>query len=206
MKQHVKGIRHLLKTISTLASVLMGGLLFASSVSANPVINNVSAGSASVSQTANTTTVNQTTQQAVINWHSFNIGNGETTHFQQPSGGVALNRIDPSQGASQIYGTLTSTGRIILENGSGIHFGPNAYVNVGGMIATTMDMSDSDFMSGNYHFSQVPGFNGEIINEGHLIAASHGLIALVGGAVTNNGLIEAHLGQVILRCLLLVMT
>ena len=134
----------------------------------------------------------------MINWHSFNIGKGQSTHFQQPTGGVALNRIDPSQGASQIYGTLTATGRIILVNGAGINFGPSAYVNVGGMIATTMDMSNHDFLSGNYHFTNIPGYDGQILNQGHLIAASHGLIALVGGSVTNNGLIEAHLGQVVL--------
>ncbi len=184
--------------VSRVLPIFLGAFLFSSLIFANPEFNNVAAGQASVSQTATTTTVNQTSQQAILNWHSFNIGSGESTHFQQPTGGVTFNRINPSQGVSQIYGNLTATGRIILSNPAGIHFGPNAYVNVGGLIATTMDMSDSDFMSGNYHFSQVAGFNGEIINQGHIVAATHGLIALVGGAVTNDGLIEAHLGQVIL--------
>ncbi len=48
-----------------------------------------------VQQNQNSTVVNQTSQQAIINWKSFNIGGNESTHFQQPAGGVALNRISP---------------------------------------------------------------------------------------------------------------
>ena len=125
----------------SLLLIILGGLVCSSSAFANPIFNNMLAGSASVSQTSSTTTVNQTSQQAILNWHSFNIGNDESTHFQQPTGGIAYNRIDPAQGVSQIYGTLTATVRIILSNPAGIFFGPNAYVNVGGIIATTMDMS-----------------------------------------------------------------
>ncbi len=165
---------------------------------ANPQLHNVAAGSVSVSQTPTSTTINQTSAKAVINWNSFNIGAGEHTHFQQPAGGVALNRINPAQGVSQIYGRLTATGQIILVNPAGFYFGPSAYVNVGGIIVSTKQLSDTDFMSGNYQFTHTAEYHGAIINEGQIIAAKHGLIALIGGAVRNDGLVEANLGHAVL--------
>lgn len=169
-----------------------------SSILANPVLNNVSSGNATVQQTQNSTVVNQTSQKVIINWNSFNIGSGESTHFQQPNGGVALNRISGSQGASQIYGRLTATGQIILVNPAGIYFGPSAYVNVGGLIAATANISDQNFLSGNYKFTNATALAGSIINEGTIIAAQNGLVALIGSAVSNKGLIQADLGKVVL--------
>src|SRR5207253_6613280 len=103
---------------------LLLSFLLTSGTLANPVLDHVGAGSVSIQQTPNTTTINQSSQQAIINWQSFNIGAQQATHFNQPSGGIALNRISPTQGASQIFGILTATGRIILINPAGIYFGP----------------------------------------------------------------------------------
>lgn len=58
---------------------------------ANPVLDHIVSGSASVQQTSNSTIVNQISTKAIINWQSFNIGSQETTHFAQPAGGVAFN-------------------------------------------------------------------------------------------------------------------
>lgn len=165
---------------------------------ANPIGGNVSAGNITIQQAPGSTTINQTSGRGIINWQSFNINSGERTHFNQPLGGVTLNRISPLQGASQIYGRLTATGQIILINPAGIYFEPGAYVNVGGLIASTAGLSDKDFMAGNYHFIQDPRYNGAIINQGTLIAANNGLIALMGNAVQNDGTIEANLGTAVL--------
>src|ERR1700733_1320374 len=89
---------------------------------ANPSLNSIASANVTVQQTATTTEVNQGPQTAIINWNSFNIGTNESTHFQQPNGGIALNRINPEDGASQIYGQLTATGQIILVNPAGIYF------------------------------------------------------------------------------------
>jgi len=168
-------------------------------VLANPVLGNVAAGTAVVHSTPNVTTIHQTSQQAIINWQSFNIGSQQATHFFQPVGGIALNRISPTQGASQIYGSLTATGQIILVNPAGIYFGPNSVVNVGGLIATTSNITDANFLKGKYIFNQPSSYqNASIINEGSIIAANHGLIALVGPSVRNDGLIQANLGAVVL--------
>jgi len=179
---------------------LMLSTLITTAALANPTGGVVTGGEASIQQTPNTTTINQTSQRAIINWQSFNIGSQETTHFQQPVDGIALNRISPVQGVSQIFGTLTATGKIILINPAGIYFAPGAYVNVGGLIATTTGISDDKkFMSGQYSFDQpTPYANASIINRGTIIAANHGLVALVGPNVTNSGVIRANLGEVAL--------
>ena len=174
------------------------GLFFTASANANPEFGNVAAGTVTVQQTQTTTTVTQQSQKAIINWKSFDIGANESTHFQQPQGGVALNRITPGANASQIFGKLTATGQIILVNPAGIYFGPSAYVNVGGLIATTANITDQNFLNGVYHFEAVPGYSGSITNAGQLIAAEHGLIALAAPTVTNSGMIQADRGTVAL--------
>ena len=171
---------------------------FTCGIYANPVLNNVASGNVSITQTGTTTVVNQSSQKAIINWNSFNIGKNESTHFNQVSGGVALNRINPNQGASQIYGQLSATGQIILVNPAGIFFGPGSYVNVGGMIATTQNIRDSDFLANYYHFENNAQFAGAVINQGTIIAADHGLVALVGNNVSNEGLIQANMGKVVM--------
>jgi filamentous hemagglutinin family protein len=176
--------------------LMLGMISF--NIYANPVLDNVGAGNVTVQQTNNSTVVNQASQQAIINWQSFNIGQGESTHFQQPTGGIALNRINPTQGASSIYGSLTATGQIVLVNPAGIYFAPGAFVSVGGLIATTSNISDQDFLNNHFRFTRDPNYSGSIINEGQIIAATHGLIALVGSSVTNKGLVQAELGNVIL--------
>ena len=178
--------------------VLVACMSATSLILANPVVNNVDAGSVTIQQSGNSTVVNQSSGKAIINWQSFNVGQNETVHFEQPSGGVALNRINPQQGASEIYGRLTATGQVILINSAGIYFGPSAYVNVGGLVASTADISNQNFLNGLYHFNSLVPETGGIINEGQLIAAQHGLIALIGSNVTNKGYIEAKLGSIVL--------
>ena len=90
-------------------------------VLSNPQGGIVTSGMATITNpTTNSEQINQTSRNAIINWQSFNIGAGQKTHFQQPAGGITLNRINSQQGASQIYGTLTATGEIILVNSSGM--------------------------------------------------------------------------------------
>src|SRR5579883_358991 len=203
----LKGVKKLINTVSKnegfvvkikKALVLSCTLLFISTAYANPVLNNVAAGNVSVQQSPGNTQINQTSQQAILNWNSFNIGASEQTHFQQPAGGVALNRIDPNQGASQIFGHLSATGKIILVNQAGIFFGSGAHVDVGGIIATTSDISDQNFLAGKYTFDRPSAYGGSIVNRGTIIAAENGLVALAGTSVSNEGLIRANTGHVVL--------
>ncbi|MHB1947104.1 MAG: filamentous hemagglutinin N-terminal domain-containing protein, partial [Gammaproteobacteria bacterium] len=178
--------------------VFLGTIILIGVANANPVLNNVASGNVTVQQSTGVTQVNQSSQQAIINWKSFNIGAKEATHFIQPTGGIALNRIDPSQGASQIFGLLTATGKIVLVNQAGIYFGPGSVVDVGGIIASTSNISDQNFLAGKYIFDQASPYSGSIVNQGSIIAQQHGLVALVGTSVSNEGFISANLGQVVL--------
>src|SRR3990167_5224137 len=193
-KQYIKQFAQFMYQIGIIVASLTG----TTSLFANPAVDHIVSGDVAIEQTANTTTINQASDKAIINWKSFNIDSNESTHFNQPAGGITLNRVDPTQGASVIYGKLTSTGQIILVNPGGVFFGSSAYVNVGSLIASTEGITDKDFLNSHYHFSQDSPYSGSIINEGTIIAANHGLIALVGRGVRNNGLIEANLGQVAL--------
>lgn len=67
-------------------------------VLANPQGGQVTSGTVTIQQSPNSTVINQSSPQAIINWNSFNIGAQESTHFQQPVGGIALNRISASDG------------------------------------------------------------------------------------------------------------
>lgn len=166
---------------------------------ANPRGAEVQSGQLSFSNpNASTLNINQTSDRAIINWNSFSIDSGETTHFIQPSAAsVTLNRVtggDPSK----IFGALSANGKIVLVNPNGIWFGPGSVVNVAGLIATTANISNSDFLKGNYRFVQDSNKNVGIVNEGTISVADHGLAALVAPGVENRGVIKANLGKVAL--------
>ncbi|MBV9576104.1 MAG: hypothetical protein JO149_05735, partial [Gammaproteobacteria bacterium] len=69
--------------------VFAGSFLLVQSALANPVLDKVTAGQVTISSSPNTLNVNQASQKAIIDWKSFNINQQESTHFQQPQGGVA---------------------------------------------------------------------------------------------------------------------
>src|SRR5882724_4247490 len=147
--------------------------------------------------TANVT-VNQFSQNAIVNWNTFNIGTGERTQFVQPnSSSIILNRVTGGLGPSQILGTIDANGRVFLVNRDGIIFGAGAVINTAGFLATTSDIKNNDdFMAGRYNFS-VPGRpDASIVNQGRITAASGGFAALVAPGVRNTGTITATLGTV----------
>lgn len=154
-----------------------------------PTGGQVVAGSGAISQSGSTMTVTQTTGSMIANWQSFSIGVGGTVNFVQPSStAVALNRVVGSN-ASNIYGTLTANGRVYLINPNGVLFAPGAQVNVGGLVASTLNMSDSDFLSGKYVFAK-DGSAGSVVNQGTITAADHAV--LIGPQVKNEGVIAAR--------------
>ncbi|MGE5624021.1 MAG: filamentous hemagglutinin N-terminal domain-containing protein, partial [Bacillota bacterium] len=165
---------------------------------ANPQGGQVVAGRGSISAPNNNLTViNQNSNKLVINWSSFNIGAGQTVQFIQPSkNSAALNRI-LSESPSQIFGNLLANGQIYLLNGNGIFFSKDAYVNTGALFASSLNISNGDFLAGRMDFSAPFGQDGgPIVNHGTLIAANGGSVNLIGGSVYNDGVIEATLGQV----------
>src|SRR5215831_16543043 len=120
---------------------------------AGPTGGQVAAGSATISQSGSTTNVNQSSQSTIINWQTFSIAPKETVNFNQPnSSAVALNRVIGNE-QSIISGALNANGRVFLINQAGVVFSKGAQVNVGGLVASTLDISNSDFMAGRYKFT-----------------------------------------------------
>src|SRR5258708_1050836 len=86
----------------------------------NPAGGAVVAGSATIGSAGPTLTINQSTQNAIINWQQFSIAGGELTKFIVPnSSSATLNRVVGGN-PSAIYGTLQSNGILYLVNPSGI--------------------------------------------------------------------------------------
>jgi len=157
----------------------------------------VVSGQAQVTTSGAAMTVNQATAQAILNWNSFNIGSQASVRFNQPSASaVALNRVvgtDPSR----IYGQLSSNGKVFLINSNGVLFGAGAQVNVGGLVASTLGLSDQDFLAGQYQFAQT-GKAAALRNDGSITSAAGGYVALLAPSVTNTGTISAAKGSVAL--------
>ncbi len=165
-------------------------------VHAQPVGGVVSAGSATIGGAPGNMTITQTTPNVAINWQSFGVRAGESVQFVQPgSSSVALNRVIGSD-PSNILGSLTANGKVFLVNPNGILFGAGASVNVGGLVASTLAISDADFMANNYKFSGAGA--GSVLNQGTINAADGGYVALLGANVSNQGVIAAQLGTIAL--------
>ncbi|KAB8042756.1 YDG domain-containing protein [Janthinobacterium aquaticum] len=179
--------------LKALAASLMLG--FGSLALAGPTGGTVVAGQAQIVGAPGSTTINQGSQNAVINWANFNIGANESVRFNQPnSNSVALNRVLGSDGTT-ILGNLSANGKVFIVNPNGILFGQGASVNTAGLVGSTLDISNADFMSGNYKFTGNGA--GRVLNQGS-ISAPGGYVALLGANVSNEGTIQARLGSVAL--------
>lgn len=153
-------------------------------------------GSGAIHQNGATTTINQGSQHLSLNWQTFDIASNETVNFVQPGrDAIAVNRI-LGNSASEIYGHLNANGQVWLINPNGVLFGQGAQVNVGGLIASTLDTSDSSLSSNTRRFSG--NGKGSIVNKGSIHAANGGYVALLGNTVSNQGTISAQLGTVAL--------
>ncbi|MEO3433929.1 filamentous hemagglutinin N-terminal domain-containing protein [Inquilinus sp. CAU 1745] len=194
-RQGIPGDRRWRVTLALLAST---ALTHAAPALANPEGGVVVAGSATISETGpGRLDVDQHSDRAIIDWRSFDIEAGEGTRFRQPSANaVALNRVvgnDPSG----IFGDLTANGRIYLVNPNGVVFGPGSRIDVGGLVATTADIRNADFMAGIDRFGTPSANQGaRVVNQGAITVADRGLAALVAPGVENSGTITARLGQV----------
>jgi len=143
-----------------------------------------------------TMNINQHTDKLITYWQDFGVAGGERLSFNQPNNqSLALNRVIGSTG-SRIDGQISANGRVFLVNPNGVLFGAGAQVNVGGLVASTQNLSDADFLAGNYRFSGTS--TQSVTNNGTLTAAEGGSVALLGARVANNGTIQAKLGRVAL--------
>ncbi|MBX7066476.1 MAG: filamentous hemagglutinin N-terminal domain-containing protein [Parachlamydiales bacterium] len=126
----------------------------------------------------------QTGDHAELNWSDFSIGEQEAVIFAQPSeASLAINRVIGNS-PSQIFGHLQANGQIILINPNGIVFGKESRIDVGSLIASTLDLHSRLKFSG----------------ESAALVENYGTIhakwnaALFGKEIYNSGVIEIQNG------------
>ena len=145
------------------------------------------------------TTITQGSDRAIIQWQNFSIGAGETVRFLQPGAlSAVLNRVvgvDPSV----ILGALRANGQVFLVNPNGVFFGPGSTVDVSGLVVSTLHLTDSDFLNGQFRFTQDASKQlASIVNQGSLKVSDNGFVILTSPLISNEGLILAQQGRVAL--------
>lgn len=184
------------KRLATAAASLLG--LAALPAFALPSGETLVSGQADIARAENgkTLSINQHSDKLIANWQDFDVAGGERVSFHQPTAmSIALNRVIGNNG-SRIDGQIDANGRVFLVNPNGVLFGSGARVDVGGLVASTQNLADADFLAGRYRFSGTS--TQAVANHGTLTAADGGGIALLGARVANHGVIEARLGTVAL--------
>ncbi len=164
-----------------------------------PTGGQIVSGSGAISAQGAAMTVNQNTARMITNWSSFNIGANASVNFVQPSASaVALNRIQ-SQDPTQIMGRLTANGQVMLVNPAGVVFGRGSQVDVGSLVASSLAISDANFLNGNYRFA-ANGLNtlGAVVNQGRITTANGGAVAFLAPVVKNEGQITTPKGSTLL--------
>ncbi len=194
--------KHLWENHRLLASGAVGalGALVPTLAAAGPTGGHVVAGTATISKPShNGTVVTESSQSAVINWQQFSLGANQYVQFIQPdSSAVILNRVTGGN-TSNIFGDIRANGQVFLINPNGILFGKGSTLDVSGLVASTQDISNSNFMRGDYTFTRGSGApNASVVNEGSIVTSRGGYVVLAGDYVENDGRIQAETGQVVL--------
>jgi filamentous hemagglutinin family protein len=182
------------------ATTLVASLALGSAAIGQPTGGTVVFGGATIgTPSATTTLIKQTTNSAIINWQTFSVGSGSSVVFDQPgAAAIALNRV-LGGGVSQIDGSLSANGQVWIINANGILFGKGSQINVAGLLATTSDIANGDFASGNYNFSSASSNpSASVDNAGTIHVGAGGSAVLSAPHVGNAGLIQADGGQIVL--------
>ena len=153
----------------------------------------------------NSLLIRQNQAQATINWNSFDIGANASVRFDQQGNKdwAALNRIY-DRNPTQIYGQLAADGQVVLINQNGIVFGPGSQVNVHSLCASSLNISDEDFLKKTWKFryedyldgSSNPQADSTVANHGTITTDSLGSVFLLAPTVENNGCISTTAGQI----------
>lgn len=165
---------------------------------------------ASIATSGTQMTITQSSKGAIINWNNFSIGTGYGVTFAYDNvSSVTLNRVTGGS-ASLINGSLrtdgnpSGNGSVFIINPAGITFGGGAQVSVGGLVASTMDISDANFLagvaSGAYQFEPMTTSGSQAVTVdmgGQITADPGGTVALIGRQVSNSGTISAAGGSVL---------
>lgn len=134
---------------------------------------------------------------SIIEWDNFSIGSDELTRFiQQNNTSAVLNRV-VGQNPTQILGQLISNGRVFLINRNGVVFGEGSRVDTAGLVASSLNITNEDFLAERYKFAQ-GNKAGNIVNRGVIQTGKNGDVLIVAPNIENHGLVRSDGGQLIL--------
>ena len=169
---------------------------FAAPAAANPTGPAVVSGQASFQADGKTLNVSNA-PGTIIHWQGFSIAQDELTRFlQQSPVSPVMNRVVGGN-PSEILGRLSSNGRVFLINPSGIAFGAGSQIDVAGLVASSLNLSDADFLAGRLRFTGSGG-EGKVVNRGEIVTPAGGSVYLVAPQVENAGVIRAPSGEIVL--------
>ncbi len=189
-----------IKILTPLLSLGLVGLSY--SAFANPLDPTVVNGTVEFQGLGTSNLQITNTPGAIINWQNFSINAGEITRFlQQNPQSAVLNRVIGSN-PSQIFGTLQSDGRVFLINSNGILVGSGAVIDLQGLILSTLDITDQNFLDGNYQFKQRGNGAPIVVENGAQITTVNGgdggQVWLLAKTIDHQGQITTPLGQTVL--------
>ncbi len=161
---------------------------------ANPRGGVVVHGDIAMSGSGGVLNIKQTSANAIIDWEAFSIEAGEMTRFIQPGTSAAvLNRVTGGN-ASEIHGALRANGNVFVINPNGILVGPGGTIDVHGLVLSTLDVDNGEFLAGGDRVFKGASSAG-VTNLGRIHAIG-GDVFLIGRTVTNSGSIHAPSGTV----------
>ena len=159
-----------------------------------PSLNNIASGAATLATATGSLTVNQSTDKLIANWNSFDVGvNSKVTFIQPNTSSIALNRVSGAA-PSEIFGRVSANGQLILVNPAGLTFGAASQVNAASVIASTLDITDANFLADTLQFDRGTA-TGTINNQGILLA-NEGNTYVFATNINNSGTIRAKAGNV----------
>jgi len=174
-------LRKALFTSVSVGAMMIGSHALGNPNGANVVVGDVNIGGVGTDHVI----IDNNSDRAIVDWNDFSIGLGETTTINQVTNDAAiLNRVTGGN-VTEIYGTLESNGQVFLINESGILIGASGVVETNGFVASTLDVSNSDFLgAGDMLFSQGVDAGGGIEVHGKIRSISGGDIFLLSREIT----------------------
>ncbi|MGH1374863.1 MAG: filamentous hemagglutinin N-terminal domain-containing protein [Alphaproteobacteria bacterium] len=150
-------------------------------------------------------TITQSSDRAIIEWNAFDIGKKATVNFIQPSQNAwTVNRVvSPGTDPTKILGKLNANGQVMVLDPNGVIFGNRSRIDVNGIIVSTGDIADQDFMKGTALIAFTKGTGAKGIRSridlaGKITVGNSGIAAFVAPWVRNRGTITANLGKITL--------
>ncbi|WP_075182651.1 filamentous hemagglutinin N-terminal domain-containing protein [Pantoea sp. 1.19] len=183
----MENIRIIIKPLTLAVSLSVAGQVLA-------VGNgNIVSGSGNITQNANNTVIQQHSDKMIIQWDNMNVAKNESLNFKQNSvNSAVLNKIG-SLDPTLIQGALNANGKVFIVNPNGVLIGNGAKINVGSLIASSLEIGNDDFIKGNNRFHG--GGKGKVSNDGEIVSGQS--TALIGAAeVANSGRITAEHGDI----------